>query len=1083
MSGTKCKSNKNIFETKDFFMLRTPILPVNMYNYLFDESLSTDEMENKLFELAENSIIKEAIAVSSLSLSESLVSMNEGISEKKKKKILSSLLKYFIRMTTRTTPFGLFSGVTLGEFCDKTEIKLKEKRYYIKRARPDMGWLCAIIRNIESDKKILNELNLITNNMVLINGTRLDLVYISNYGQNSKEKSEDNLTASIRYNTTVKLVMKLAKSEITYKELLSKLKYENQSTPVERIENFLDVLIKNEYLLTEMRPPLANTSPFEYILSKLENIEAGESLYLKLKRIKELIDIYNTTAVGNGEKLYKDIVKSMSALEKSDNYLQVDLRLKEEKAALNSEVAEEIEKVVEIMLRLSNKSAQFYHLERYKTDFIEKYGTDSEISVIELLDPDKGIGAPSGYENPKSNKYIGDIPDDYKNKKFENYLVNKVMEALLNKEQEVIITDEDIDNIDNKPLTEFTKSQMPKSLEINALISAKSEEAIDKGDFKVFIGPNVGSNRAGKTFGRFVDILPREIYAKLNQLNDTEKSIYGDETVLSEIVELPQNMRNSNVCLNWSPRDYEVAIATNYSGKKKNISVSDLYIGIDRENKDNFYIKSKTLNKKVIISCNHMLNPTYGSNIYRFLREVSLSNTTNLMETFYITQLDYLNYCPRIRYSKVIISPAKWKLSNDILNVDAINVDIKSFCRAIKLWRKKWKVPQFVYQKMYDNRLLLNLENELHLNELLNLLKKEKEIIITEIEDGLDKLWTRGEDGKYFSEIVVPVTVNKQFLKNVLNENNIELQSNVLQTKSDYRNNLKKFDTLDKKVNFIPGDEWIYMKLYGISRRVDEFIGYNLLPFCKELIMNREIEKFFYIRYSDPEYHIRLRLKGNSTDFYSAIMPKLNLWFKKLIKEGLLSKVSLDVYSREMERYGGPSLIDLAEDVFYVDSIFVSNIISLKRSKQLRLDLNYIAVASIINFMDEMKLDYKTQNEIFINRFDKNRYRELFQENRKVFMKMANSDNDWSSLKEIEEGQCLYNLFKIRKEKLNIFADKMNELDEENKLCNSKLNIILSIMHMFCNRLFGTVKTEEKIMCLVRHTLHSLEYIKNINSK
>ncbi len=568
------------------------------------------------------------------------------------------------------------------------------------------------------------------------------------------------------------------------------------------------------------------------------------------------------------------------------------------------------------MLRLSNKPAQFYHLERYKTDFIEKYGTDSEISVIELLDQDKGIGAPSGYENPKSNKYIGDIPDDYKNKKFEDYLVNKVMQALLNEEQEVVITDEDINNIENKPLTHFTKCEIPKSLEINALISAKSEEAIDKNDFKIFIGPNIRSNRAGKTFGRFVDILPKEIYVKLSQLNDIEKNIYEDEAVLSEIVELPQNIRNANVCLNWSPRDYEVAIATNYSGKKKNISVSDLYIGIDRENKDNFYIKSKTLNKKVIITCNHMLNPTYGSNIYRFLIEVSLSNTTNLMETLYISQLDYLNYSPRIRYSKVIISPAKWKLSNDILNVDARNIDIKSFCRAIKLWRKKWKVPQFVYQKIYDNRLLLNLENELHLNELLNLLKKENEIIITEIEDGLDKLWTRGEDGSYFSEIVVPITVNNQFLRNTLDISNDESQSKVLQTKSDYKNNLKKLGTLGKKVNFIPGDEWVYIKLYGVSKRVDEFIGYNLLPFCKELIMNKDIEKFFYIRYSDPEYHIRLRLKVNNIKLLSIVMSKLNCWVNNLIKEGLLSRISLGVYSREIERYGGSDLIDLAEDIF-----------------------------------------------------------------------------------------------------------------------------------------------------------------------
>ncbi len=109
--------------------------------------------------------------------------------------------------------------------------------------------------------------------------------------------------------------------------------------------------------------------------------------------------------------------------------------------------------------------------------------------------------------------------------------------------------------------------------------------------------------------------------------------------------------------------------------------------------------------------------------------------------------------------------------------------------------------------------------------------------------------------------------------------------------------------------------------------------------------------------------------------------------------------------------------------------------------------------------MDEIKLDYKTQNEIFINRFDRNRYRDVFQKNRNIFMKIGNSDDDWAMLKEIDGGQCLYQLFGIRKEKLNVFAERMNELDEENKLCNSKLNIVLSIIHMFCNGTPGIART------------------------
>ena len=58
--------------------------------------------------------------------------------------------------------------------------------------------------------------------------------------------------------------------------LLNDIVTQNPSVPHARIEGFISQLLENEYLLSELRPPLANTDMLDYlitILSKIEEIE------------------------------------------------------------------------------------------------------------------------------------------------------------------------------------------------------------------------------------------------------------------------------------------------------------------------------------------------------------------------------------------------------------------------------------------------------------------------------------------------------------------------------------------------------------------------------------------------------------------------------------------------------------------------------------------------------------------------------------------------------------------------------------------------------------------------------------------
>lgn len=99
----------------------------------------------------------------------------------------------------------------------------------------------------------------------------------------------------------------------------------------ERIKAFLDQLVDNEFLISEMRPPLVNTDTLRYVIHILEEInfnsEAKRYLLL-LTDIEEEIDQYNLKPIGTGLHIFESIISKMKSVYECKNCLQVDTKLK-----------------------------------------------------------------------------------------------------------------------------------------------------------------------------------------------------------------------------------------------------------------------------------------------------------------------------------------------------------------------------------------------------------------------------------------------------------------------------------------------------------------------------------------------------------------------------------------------------------------------------------------------------------------------------------------------------------------------------------------------------------------------------------
>lgn len=119
---------------------------------------------------------------------------------------------------------------------------------------------------------------------------------------------------------------------------------------------------------------------------------------------------------------------------------------------------------------------------------------------------------------------------------------------------------------------------------------------------------------------------------------------------------------------------------------------------------------------------------------------------------------------------------------------------------------------------------------------------------------------------------------------------------------------------------FIPGSEWLYAKLYTGPKTAERLLTGYIHPLLEEWMTKGQINRYFFLRYGDPEFHLRLRLHiKDDAACLAAVLERLHNLFSECMEAGLLSNVTYDTYQREIERYG-IATIELSESLFCIDS-------------------------------------------------------------------------------------------------------------------------------------------------------------------
>lgn len=260
------------------------------------------------------------------------------------------------------------------------------------------------------------------------------------------------------------------------------------------------------------------------------------------------------------------------------------------------------------------------------------------------------------------------------------------------------------------------------------------------------------------------------------------------------------------------------------------------------------------------------------------------------------------------------------------------------------------------------------------------------------------------------------------------------------------------------KRNFIPGSEWLYLKIYTGHKSADRVLTEHVYPVVLNLLDNKYIDKFFFIRYADPRPHIRLRLFISNPDNYSMVFKIFYSEISQCIDNSLISKITCDTYQRELERYG-KNTMEQAEHLFYIDSLAIIKLLSAlensnkdKEEERWLLSLKMIDdMLTIFNYtifnksllMEHCSEIFRQEHGIVGQQYTK-QLNEKFRKCNPLIQQMFHGDL------EIE-----YNdIIQERQNQMTPVAKDILNLNRNNQLEVNLNNLIESYMHMTIIRLF-----------------------------
>ncbi len=1071
-----------------FFMLRAPALPARPMLELLrslpvadGDAVRTDawqdEYADQLLKLWWTPGVPDAVRAASPHLADA-VERFDGLTGKSRRKAVRGLSRYLNRMSFRSTPFGLFAGVTTGTFGEEQRTRLGPAAIGTARARADSGWVMHLVKRLAFGAERPHDLRVRRNDLLHVARGRVWLSTAEGYGLRDRAEAahhgahddggrtvqpKGRRSVSVRLTAPIRSVLDHTRTPTTLGDLTALLTEAYPKAGAERIAALLDGLFDSDILITAERPrllvpPTGRTDRDDSLLGSMLPPVTDPAVARAIDGVEAAISAFN-----QGEVPISQLLKTVSAPMPdaigghSGPTLQIDSALDlDAPLVLPRPVADLAEEAARVFMRVGAEDRYPPHLKEYADAFSERYGHRSEIPLLEALTPETGLGPPRRYLSPGQAYPLpgvvqqpadrADRPDGPTREAVLNRLVTG---ALARRELSVQLDDRLLEELAEVSAAEDDHRPPMPVLDLYLALVAPGP---GRDQWRGICG-TAGVVMGGRTFARFHDLLDDETQASLRELAAAEERRQGD-AVCAELTSLPQEARSINVVIRPTAHTWELPVnVTPGRDEDHVIRLDDVLVGVAD---GKLYLRSRTLGRRLHVTDRTMLNWAGAPDPCRFLLEVSqaLSSTVSWFSWEGLSWS--MPFLPRVERGNLVLRRARWRLRPGELaptpssHGNGEGDGLAAFAEAVGAWAETWLVPRLVNIASNDNTLLLDLTSAPSLRELRDSLEQapEEGIVLEEVLPAPDEGFLRDAAGEpYASEIVVPLVRTSQDPGRVAQHIKPRPVRAIAEDPG----------ARGKRV----GSDWLAVKLYAEPDAHDALLGVGLAGLTERLSEQYGVAAPFFLRYGDPAPHLRVRFFVPEESARPDVLREVTAWAYGLARDGHISDHTFVSYQREVERYGGPELIADAEEWFRQDSTAVVQLLRRLRGSgtglpDVRLEPDQERAAFVALTVDRLCacLIPETEARHALARLAaaRNAGGDVYRTAGRSLWTARTEDGPTREL--LDQAAAVWRPAAER------LTRRMTELERTGELLADRGDIVLALLHMHCNRM-GLRPTEE----------------------
>ncbi len=866
-------------------------------------------------------------------------------------------------MSTRPTPFGMFAGLSVGSVVGAPDarplLRLPGEAEYRRHVRLDVGCLRALGELLRGDDALRERLLFFPNSSAY--QTMGQVRYVEARG--TPAGRTHHLVAAEASSPLLVALDRAAGNGARVDDLVASIVATSPDVPVDDAWAFVKELIEAQLLVSELEPIVTVADPLSAMVDRLEAIDGpARPPAAILARVHDELAALSAYPPGELVEAYDRVEADLGILGGAgidrSRLFRVELVKPADGLVLPERIIAEIARGVDLLYRVGGSSRPDAFA-RFREDFQRRYGQRRDVALCEVTDNDVGIGfspwnpATAGFAPLLDGLALPHaMPDAVAFGDRDALLLQWITAAERNGDDEIVLGPDEVDALEAVSGSAI-RAPLPDSLAAIASLLALDEAALAAGDYRVLLrgasGPS-GANLLGRLC-RGDDALARQVAAHLRD----EEALRPD-AVFAEIVHLPED-RIADVMVRPRLRSYEIPfLAGSGAPPEQRIPVTDLLVSVVGER---VLLTSRRLGCPVVprLSTAHNFAGSRNLALYQFLCALQDQDVAGGLR-FSFGAVSVAPRLPRVVSGRLILSPARWNLTATHLGALRESRGNARRC-AVQDLRVRLGMPRFVSIEDGDNLLPIDLDDPSGVDLFVESVKGRR--TVTLVESFLDRgdLAAHGPGGRFAHDLVIPF-VRTSAPEPMPPKADLRPPTFSVDASSNTPVGASVGASLGSAVGARcrpPGSEWLFAKLYSGPSGADTVLRQVVAPAVERSRRLRAVDEWFFVRYADPDWHVRLRMRGDPERLRAEVMPILFDQIQPLLAAGVLWRIQLDTYERELERYGGPAGTALSERIFHADSAAVMRVIQLVEGDLTADDRWRLALIGMDRLFTDLGLD------------------------------------------------------------------------------------------------------------------------------